>query len=305
MGKLVSENQCRERIEKSGEHKLVEYRGKGCDTKHLIEHNVCGYRCLVSYSYFPLHRCKNCAGFAPITEEKCRTVFEDTGEYQLLEYRGKGHQTNHLIKHLVCGYEYLVSYDNFSHNRRCRKCAGRLPVTEEKCRETFEEKGEYRLLEYRGGGIKTKHLIKHLICGRDFPTCYSKFLQGCRCPDCSSSRSENLSRNIFENLFRFKFPKCRPEWLNKLELDGFCEELKIAFEYNGIQHYKVISSFHHDSIEKFQQRQEHDALKKQICRERGIKLCIIPYTVDCYNPDALERFIKCWRRLAFSCVPLF
>ena len=57
---------------------------------------------------------------------------------------------------------------------------------------------------------------------------------------------ENLKDNelFFEDYFGMEFPSCWPGWLNGLELDGYCEELDIAFEYNGEQHYKYIPYFH-------------------------------------------------------------
>ena len=58
--------------------------------------------------------------------------------------------------------------------------------------------------------------------------------------------------------------------------------------------------WHYDTSEKFTERMEHDLRKKRICEERGIRLCIIPYTVDCHNPEGLERFIRCWRRMTLS-----
>ena len=53
----------------------------------------------------------------------------------------------------------------------------------------------------------------------------------------------------FEKLFEKKFPKNRPEFLRrsngrKLELDGYNEELEIAFEYQGKQHYEYLHCFH-------------------------------------------------------------
>ena len=60
----------------------------------------------------------------------------------------------------------------------------------------------------------------------------------------------------------------RPDWLKyttgcNLELDYYCEELKLAFEYNGIQHYKYSSKFHNNNIENFYKQQERDKFKKQ------------------------------------------
>lgn len=54
------------------------------------------------------------------------------------------------------------------------------------------------------------------------------------------------------------------------ELDIYLPTLKIAFEINGITHYKPIYG-----ERKFHQIKENDALKKQSCLKNGIQLFII------------------------------
>ena len=50
---------------------------------------------------------------------------------------------------------------------------------------------------------------------------------------------EERCRRIFEDILGEKFPNVRPSWLlNKetgcrLELDGYCQKLKLAFNGNG------------------------------------------------------------------------
>ena len=55
---------------------------------------------------------------------------------------------------------------------------------------------------------------------------------------------------IFENIFNEKFPNVRPSWLINhqtgflLELDGVCDTLNLAFEFDGIQHNEYPNPFH-------------------------------------------------------------
>ena len=64
------------------------------------------------------------------------------------------------------------------------------------------------------------------------------------CGRCNKFISEEKCRAVFEQLTGLKFPKLRPDWLRNpktgytLELDGYCEEIAIAFEYQGKQHYE-------------------------------------------------------------------
>lgn len=104
------------------------------------------------------------------------------------------------------------------------------------------------------------------------------------CPYCSGKLSERITRKYFEHIFSKKFPKKWPNWLrndrgNKMELDGYNEELKIAFERNGKQHYKFIPHFQ-KKVENFKRQKKDDLRKKKLCKERDITLIEVPYTID-------------------------
>jgi hypothetical protein len=103
------------------------------------------------------------------------------------------------------------------------------------------------------------------------------------CSLCKSYKTERYTRACLELLTNKKFIKIRPNWLknknnNNLELDMYNEELKLAIEYNGIQHYKFVSFFHRTE-EKFQERLEYDKCKERLCKENNINLIIVKYDV--------------------------
>jgi len=104
------------------------------------------------------------------------------------------------------------------------------------------------------------------------------------CPECASRRyrSENACRKFFEAIFSKNFPQSRPNWLRgktgkKLELDGYCKELKLAFEYQGEQHYKFVNYLKGKNIEKIQ---KHDRLKTELCKKNNVTLIQIPYYIS-------------------------
>ena len=90
----------------------------------------------------------------------------------------------------------------------------------------------------------------------------------CHCP----SVEENAARLLIECHFKKSFPNVRPDWFvseegNSLEIDMYNEELKLAFEYNGIHHYEPV--FGQEYLEKTQIR---DSYKSKLCEKFGIKL---------------------------------
>ena len=81
---------------------------------------------------------------------------------------------------------------------------------------------------------------------------------------------EERCRSIFEDILGEKFPNVRPSWLlNKetgyrLELDGYCPKLKLAFKYDGIQHFKYPNPFHRDLNDFNRQRKRDIRCKSHI-----------------------------------------
>lgn len=106
----------------------------------------------------------------------------------------------------------------------------------------------------------------------------SNVKKGTWCPKCNINIGEEITRKIFEILFDTKFIKIRPKWLNGLELDGYCEKLNLAFEYDGIQHYKFIKYFH-KTKEEFHKRKGMDNIKNDLCIKNNITLLRIPYYI--------------------------
>jgi len=101
------------------------------------------------------------------------------------------------------------------------------------------------------------------------------------CPKCHTYLTEELCRFIFENLFNVEFPKIKPEFLKynqtRLELDGYNENLKLAYEYNGRQHYEICE--YKRTQQDVDHQKEMDKFKLDKCVENNIKLIIIPFTV--------------------------
>jgi len=93
------------------------------------------------------------------------------------------------------------------------------------------------------------------------------------------SLGEQLVRKAFNHHFNKVFYKIKPDWLRnpktglRLELDGYNEELKIAFEVNGGHHYSTI----HQDVNIIK---EKDLYKEKICKNRRIKLYVFKYIKD-------------------------
>ena len=97
------------------------------------------------------------------------------------------------------------------------------------------------------------------------------------CPYCKEYINEERCRYIFEKIFNDKFPKDH-QALDGLELDGYCEDLKIAFEHDGPQHERIEKYFNMTE-EKLKSNQQRDSDKDRKCKEKGILLIRIPFRI--------------------------
>lgn len=153
-------------------------------------------------------------------------------------------------------YKWFVDY--------CKKKKGKLLTTEDKYKQVIQKMKvqcvEGHIFEPWGGALR----------------------KGSWCSKCQENISERTCRKILEYIYKKPFRKQRPEWLwnpetdQFLELDGYNEELGIAFEYNGSQHYKR-SEYFDKNEENFIKRQERDHYKQEICKHNDILLISIPY----------------------------
>lgn len=139
--------------------------------------------------------------------------------------------------------------------------------------EKLKERG-FEVISVSGEGLVRQH-IWTLRCenGHEFQNTGARLWTKEKCPHCRcSSMEEEVTRLLIEQHYGKEFPNVRPEWLKSpegqiLELDMFNEEMKLAFEYNGVTHYK---SLYGD--ERLQKTQERDAYKVEECKKLGIKL---------------------------------
>lgn len=97
-----------------------------------------------------------------------------------------------------------------------------------------------------------------------------------------ASKGEKECKRVFEEIYGIEFPTVRPKWLinpktgKRLELDGYSFKHRIAFEYNGNQHYDPKSFGQGD--EKLKEQQERDRIKLDLCDKKGIYVITIPHT---------------------------
>jgi len=162
----------------------------------------------------------------------------------------------------------------------CPYCAHKVRLTIEQMHEIAKMRGG-RCLSTEYIDLNTK-LIWQCKEGHVWESNPANVWSGSWCPFCSSGLSERIARKYFELIFHEKFPKVHPGWLknekgNKLELDGYCEKLRLAFEYQGEQHY---STRFYGENPNYQKIQRHDKMKRELCEQNNVKLITIPYTVE-------------------------
>jgi hypothetical protein len=120
------------------------------------------------------------------------------------------------------------------------------------------------------------------------------------------SKGEIFCCRALEEIYGKKFYTIRPDFLKNpetgrnLELDCYNHELKIATEYNGIQHY-IWPNFTGQSKEDFIKQRRRDEFKLQRCNQEGIYLITVPYNVphnqikkyiEYYCPENVKKRLK-------------
>jgi len=184
---------------------------------------------------------------------------------KLLWECGKGHRWEAVPSSILCG-------------TWCPVCAGTQRRNIEEMRAMAAERGG-KCLSKEYAGIESK-LLWECSEGHRWHAQPNSIRSGNWCPACSSGLGERICREYFEQLFGKPFPKLKPAWLkvegkSRLELDGYCVELHLAFEHQGPHHYGA-SPFSRQAEGRFEKQKRHDRLKRSRCRKNGVVLIAVP-----------------------------
>jgi len=195
------------------------------------------------------------------------------------------------------GHTWYARLGNIANGSWCNKCV--MIQRREKCLDRL-----YVWIDKMGGipvtpkeeisREETASVIRvRLKCSRKhtFERTLAYILRGGWCPHCRY-QSEEVCRTILEEIYQLPFPKQHPAELEGLELDGYCRELGIAFEYDGQQHTDYIPFFHRNGIEDLKKIQARDNRKDELCLDNNIFLVRIPHTLSYDKPDEIRKYIQ-------------
>jgi hypothetical protein len=228
--------------------------------------------------------------------EDCHQLAKEKGGKCLSKvYKNVGQQLRWECKE---GHRWYTPYRQVKGSKKrggtwCPKCNGRNPKNITFARDLGKSLGIQCLSsEYVNYNSKLKWKCKN---GHEFEQPLAKLAAKRRCPRCHIYYGEEICRNYLEAIFGRKFPKAKPDFLKLekgifLELDGYNEEIKLAFEHHGLQHYQYNSRFY-NKIKDFKKRLEFDKYKKDKCLENDVKLLVIPSIPEKLRIEDVSAFL--------------
>jgi hypothetical protein len=284
--------------------KLAISRGGEClSTEYINSETNMQWKCKEGHTWFAKFGnvknggswCHTCSGNEKLTLEECQELAISRGGECLSTEYINAH--THMQWKCKENHTWIANINNVKHaNTWCPTCSGHNKLSLEECQKlAISREGECLSTEYINNQTHMEWKCKE---GHTWSAVFNSVKQGYSwCPYCSKSRSEKLCREILEEYIGLRFPSIRPDWLKNitgynLELDGVCEDLKLAFEYQGKQHDEYIPFFHTNGPSDFERQQERDKLKLELCKKHNIDVFIIPPTLSYQNENELRIFIK-------------
>jgi hypothetical protein len=155
-----------------------------------------------------------------------------------------------------------------------------------KAKEVHGDKYNYDKTNYEYSNQKV--IITCPIHG-DFMQTPNDHIAGRGCPKCRESKGEKyvnefLTNNNIKFTPQYTFEDCssisQRGFCTKLPFDFYLPEYNTCIEYDGKQHFEPVFG-----IKSFESVQRTDKLKTDYCKDNGIKLIRIPYTMNLNDVD--------------------
>jgi hypothetical protein len=213
-------------------------------------------------------------------------------------------KTNSIIRRKIycieCNSQFMRTKEN---QTKCSCCRGvntpSIPLcSNNNCKSCYERSFAKRIKEEDIGSLKFREDLNERtprdiarksgqeykfecdLCNEIVSLSLNKQIVCCPCS--GKFTTENHIRNKLSDIHDGKpFTKTRSlKWLiddktgNLMELDGYNEELKIAFEYQGKQHYELTYHNQHNKL-RLEDIKRKDELKSRLCYENNVKLIIV------------------------------
>ncbi len=173
------------------------------------------------------------------------------------------------------GHKWKATSDNIVQGKWCPKCANINNGA--RCRKYSADDTKI-LAALRGGwclsdrirGVAYKLRWKCLN-GHMWGALLGSVIRGSWCPYCSRYITENKCRYIMEKLTGVDFPR-NGRVSSPCVLDGYNNDLNMAFEYNGKQHYQRVKWFH-KTEDDFKHQKDRDKYKLDRCKKKECQPC--------------------------------
>jgi very-short-patch-repair endonuclease len=217
--------------------------------------------------------------------EKAKKIHGDKYSYDNVDYKGDGVRVN-----ITCPKHGDFPQSPNSHLRGygCQDCyfeslRHNTDKFIENAKKVHGDKYTYDNVDY-----KTAMIDVNITCPihGDFPQPPNRHLQGSGCPKCSESKGESIIAQLLNTLEiqsvrQKKFEDCKNlkvgRYCSRLSFDFYLPEFNAVIEYDGLQHYKPVKRF--GGEETFKKTQIYDEIKNKYCKDNGIKMIRIPYTI--------------------------
>jgi hypothetical protein len=213
--------------------------------------------------------------------DRLRISFKEIKEFvenkngTLLSNNCSGSLQKFLVQCNKCQHKWKTNWTILSVGSWCPKCAKLVPHTKEEITKLVSSHGGTLLSDVGSVREKIKILCK---CGNIFSPLLGNLIRGSWCTACAERhKTQKKLFDIIKELFlnkQVEFNFSGFEWLkytNKMQIDIWLPETKLAIEYDGKQHFcpvKFDQAMSDDSAQKaFKATQKRDRKKNKLIKE--------------------------------------